>query len=88
MTWKWLLNRRVTFLDRSERKRAGEWAKFVGSNLLGIASNFGSYAVLTTYLEVFDRHRLVAFASGIAVGSVCNFQLAAVYVFRGHSGSR
>ena len=87
-TWNWLHNRRGTFLDRSGRKRAGEWARFVGSSLLGLAANFGSYAVLTTYLEVFDRHRLVAFASGLAVGSICNFLLATVYVFRGHSGSR
>ena len=88
VSWNWLLNRRLTFRDRPRRGRAGQWARFVGSSLAGLAANVGSYAALTSFWEVFDRYRLVAFAFGIAVGSVCNFLVATIYVFREHSGSR
>ena len=88
VSWNWLLNRRVTFRDRPHQDRASEWARFVGSSLLGLAANFGSYVALTSLWEVFDRYRLAAFALGIAVGSVCNFLISTVYVFREHSGSR
>ena len=86
--WNWLLNRRLTFRDRPRQHRATERARFVGSSLIGLTGSFGTYAALTGFWEFFDGHRLVAFALGIAVGSVCNFLVATAYVFRDHSKSR
>ena len=88
VSWNWLLNRRLTFRDRPRQDRMKEWARFVGSSLIGLTASFGSYAALTSLWDVFDQYRLVAFACGIAVGSVCNFLVATAYVFREHSGSR
>lgn len=86
--WNWYLNREVTFRDRPKQTPIRQCAKFVGSSLLGLAANFGSYAALTSLFEVFDRYRLAAFACGIALGSVCNFLVSTVYVYREHSHVR
>ena len=87
-SWSWFLNRKFTFRDRPKQSRTRQWAKFVGSSLLGLGANFGSYVALTSLFEVFDQYRLIAFACGIAVGSVCNFLLSTAYVYCEHSGTR
>ena len=85
VTWNWLLNRHVTFQDRAPEPRTRQWAKFVAGSLVGLAVNVGSYSALTSFFDVFDRHRLLALVLGVGLGGVANFLLATFYVYRRHS---
>ena len=81
-SWNWLLNRRWTFSERAPDARAGQWARFVASSVVGLALNAGSYAVLTTFTGFFDRHRMLALVFGVGLGGLVNFALATRYVYR------
>ena len=82
VSWNWALNRGLTFSERARQPRVGQWARFMASSLIGLGVNVGSYALLTSYVEVFDRHRLLAFFCGIGLGSLVNFVVADLYVYR------
>ena len=85
VSWNWLLNRKVTFGDRVREPHLRQWAKFVTVSLVGLTANVGSYAALTSLLDVFDRHRLLTFLIGVALGAVFNFLLSTLYVYREHA---
>ena len=87
VTWNWLGNRKVTFRGRPRQPRVRQWARFVTASLVGLTANVGSYTVLTSLFEVFDRHRLLAFLIGVGLGGVFNFLLSNLYVYRRHSAS-
>ena len=82
VTWNWRLNRRLTFEERARQPRVRQWTKFVASSLIGLAFNVGSYTVLTSYVDLFARHRLAALVCGVALGGVANFLIANRYVYR------
>ena len=82
VSWNWALNRGLTFSERARQPRVGQWARFTASSLIGLGVNVGSYALLTSYVEVFDRHRLLAFFCGVGLGSLVNFVVADLYVYR------
>ena len=88
VSWNWLLNRSVTFRDRAPETRAGQWAKFVAGSLVGLAVNVGSYAALTSFTDVFDRHRLLALLTGVGLGGLVNFMLSTLFVYRRHSAAQ
>ena len=81
VTSSWALNRALTFADRPRGHRGAQWARFAGTCLVGLSLNVGSYTALTTFVAVFDRHRLLALVAGTAVGSVANFILASTLVY-------
>ena len=81
VTWNWRLNRALTFAERPWRPRARQWAQFVGSSLLGLALNVGTYAALTSFVGFFERNRLLALVCGVAVGSIANYLVANGYVY-------
>ena len=85
VSWNWALNRGLTFSERARQPRVGQWARFTASSLIGLGVNVGSYALLTSYVEVFDRHRLLAFFCGVGLGSLVNFVVADLYVYRRRS---
>ena len=85
VTWNWFFNRHVTFGDRPLQPRLRQWARFVGTSLVGLGANVGTYALLTTLVEFFDRHRFAGLACGIGLGSLFNFLAAASVVYREHS---
>ncbi len=85
VTWNWLLNRRVTFRERCPETHLRQWAKFVIGSLIGLVVNVGSYTALTSFFDVFDRHRLLALMLGVGFGSLVNFTLATLYVYRRHA---
>ena len=78
----WLFNRRVTFGERPREPRARQWAKFVTSSLVGLTANVGCYAAVTSFVAIFDRHRLLALLMGVGLGASINFLLATRYVYR------
>ena len=88
VSWNWLLNRRVTFRDRAPEARARQWARFVAGSLVGLVVNVGSYAALTSFTGVFDRHRLLALLTGVGLGGLVNFVLATLFVYRRHSAAQ
>ena len=79
--WNWALNRGLTFSERARQPRLGQLARFMASSLIGLAVNVGSYALLTSYVGLFDRHRLLAFLCGVGLGSLVNFVVADLYVY-------
>ena len=82
VSWNWALNRGLTFSERARQPRVGQWARFMASSLIGLGVNVGSYALLTSHVELFDRHRLLAFFCGVGLGSLVNFVVADLYVYR------
>ena len=81
VTWNWRLNRALTFAERPWRPRARQWAQFVGSSLLGLSVNVGTYTALTSSVAFFDRNRLLALVGGVACGSIANYLVANGYVY-------
>ena len=82
VTWTWQLNRHFTFSDRPSTSPATQWTRFVAGSLTGLAVNVGTYTALTTFFAAFDRHRLLALACGVALGSVVNYTAATLYAYR------
>ena len=85
VTWNWAINRALTFEERARQPRMRQWTKFVASSLLGLGVNVGSYTLLTTFVDLFGRHRLVALVCGVALGGAVNFLVANRYVYRRHT---
>ncbi|MDE0420329.1 MAG: glycosyltransferase family 2 protein [Gammaproteobacteria bacterium] len=81
VTWNWRLNRALTFAERPWRPRARQWAQFVGSSLLGLGLNVGTYTALTSFVAFFGRNRLLALICGVAVGSIANYLVANGWVY-------
>ncbi len=76
VSWNWALNRGFTFSGRERQPHLGQWARFTASSAVGLAVNVGSYAFLTSYVGLFERHRLLAFFLGVALSSLVNFVVA------------
>ncbi len=81
VTWNWRLNRAVTFRDRPPAPRAAQWARFAVSSLIGLATNVGSYALLTSLVDLFARQRLLALLVGVVIGSAANYAAATRFVY-------
>ena len=82
VSWNWLVNRALTFDERPRQPHARQWTKFVASSVLGLAVNVGSYTLLTSFVDLFARHRLPALVIGVCLGGVVNFLIANRYVYR------
>jgi putative flippase GtrA len=70
-TCTWLLNRRWTFRDRSDRL-GRQWAQFLAASLCGSAANYGVYALLVSHSHASSM-MFPVFAVG--VGSLCGFPI-------------
>ena len=81
-TWNWRLNRTMTFHDRPPAAPLAQWTRFAFSSLLGLTTNVGSYAILTSFVGFFSRHQLLAFFAGVAIGCTANFVTASRFVYR------
>lgn len=86
--WNWALHRGLTFSERVRQPHLGQLTRFVASSLIGLGVNVGSYALFTSYMERFDRYRLLAFFCGVVLGSVVNFVVADLYVYTRHRQPR
>ena len=75
----------MTFRERYPEPRLRQWAKFIVGSFTGLVVNVGSYTALTSFIDVFDRHRLLALMLGVGLGSLTNFLLATLYVYRRHA---
>ena len=85
VSWNCGLNRWFTFGDRPRHSPGRQWATFAVSSIVGLAANVGTYTALTAFVDFFDRYRYVALLCGIGLGSVSNFVMASLYVYRAHA---
>ncbi|MXW01657.1 MAG: glycosyltransferase family 2 protein [Holophagales bacterium] len=82
VTWNWRLNRVLTFDDRRPAPAVGQWTRFAFASTVGLATNVGSYAALTSFVEPFTAQPLLALFAGVAIGSAANFAVATRFVYR------
>ncbi len=77
-TFTWIGNRLFTFRESSVARRAPgrEWLLYVAAMTLGGLINYGVYAALVTFMDVFRLQPWLAVAAGTAAGLSVNFLLA------------
>ena len=81
VTWNWLVNRAVTFDERPPQPHARQWTRFAASSVLGLGVNVGSYTLLSSFVALFARYRLLALVIGVCLGGVVNFLISNRYVY-------
>lgn len=81
-TTTWALNRAWTFRHRaSDRPAHAQWALFVVVNLGGFVLNYGTYALLVTFVPLVAAHPVLGVAAGSLAGMFANFFLSRRLVF-------
>jgi putative flippase GtrA len=80
-TTTWALNRAWTFRGRGEGPAFRQWALFVLVNLVGFASNYGTYAALVALVPHVAENPVLGVAAGSLAGMTGNFLLSRRYVF-------
>ena len=95
-TIAWFLHRVYTFRDRlsatdnhatSLRALLDQWFRFIVTNGIGAAVNYGIYAVLILSSELCRAYPVVAVAIGSLVAMVFNFVISRRFVFSGNPQS-
>jgi putative flippase GtrA len=83
-SFTWIGNRLLTFpsASASRRRLTGDWFLYLGAMTLGGLVNYGSYALLITYVPVFHDHPWLAVAAGTAAGLLINFTIARNLLYR------
>ena len=81
-TMTWLLNRSWTFRRRAGRPTHRQWAAYLFANLAGFVLNRGTFAALVTLAPFCAAEPVIAVAAGATVGTMVNFSLARLVVFR------
>lgn len=79
----WWLNRSITFAQQATHWRQGlrQWAKFIAASLLGGIPNVALFIWLQHNTEWASQATVLALAPGIALGLICNYTLARLWVF-------
>jgi putative flippase GtrA len=80
-TTTWGLNRIWTFRGRGSGPVHRQWALFVMVNLVGFALNYGTYALLVTFVPLVAAHPILGVAAGSIAGMFTNFALSRRVVF-------
>jgi dolichol-phosphate mannosyltransferase len=81
-SWNWFLHRWLTFVSGHHRPPGRQWLVFLLAASIGFSINWGSYKLLTDYSSYFMEHALVAFFTGIGLGTASNYILSKMIVFR------
>lgn len=85
VTFTWAMNRHFTFGERRAHGlggMAGEWARFVAANAIGLAVNYAVYAALVGWGTGWFASPYVAAGCGSIAGLVFNFAASSRLVFR------
>ena len=77
-TFTWLGNRFFTFGTPARRatRLGGEWAAYIAAMGLGGLVNYGTYAMLISFFELFRTQLWLAVAAGTGAGLLINFATA------------
>lgn len=82
VTTTWALNRAWTFQGHGRATPAWrQWALFLLVNLVGFASNYGTYAALVATVPLVERFPVLGVAAGSLAGMTGNFLLSRRFVF-------
>lgn len=82
-TTTWALNRAWTFRGRGAGAPVHrQWLLFVVVNLGGFVLNYGTYALLVTFVPTVAAHPVLGVAAGAIAGMFANFALSRQIVFR------
>ena len=77
----WWFNRNYTYDDRPNRKFGIQFSELVILTLIGFVINAVTYWSLTTYIDYFEEHKILAFIIGILLGFIFNFLVNNYRVF-------
>jgi putative flippase GtrA len=86
-TFTWHLNRRFTFAQSTQGRRATQWLRYLGANALGAIANLGMYGWLVSTFHAARTLPALAVAAGSLSGLLFNFTLSRLYVFRANAGN-
>lgn len=87
VTATWLINRRFTFRETEPGPpRLSEWLRYLGSSLVGGATNYAAFAVSIASSPWIRAHLIVGVAIGSLAGMVVNYLLYSRFVFKRASG--
>ena len=81
ITWTWWWHRHTTFADRARTARMRQWTRYAMSSLLGAATSWGSYTVLTTWIDHFAHAPLQAFLCAAALALLVNYRFSDKLVY-------
>lgn len=81
-TVTWILNRTYTFRAHGNRKRSGEWVRYVFVNGFGGAINYGVYAACIVSFGLVREYPFLGVAVGSLVAMMFNFFANRHLVFR------
>lgn len=82
MTSNFLGNRAWTFAGARRHAWLRQYAAFCGSCLAGGLLNWTTRVLLWQFIPFFSEHELAAAAAGVAAGTMSNFTLCRLVVFR------
>lgn len=82
VTSNWLLNRTITFNQRTHKSPLRQWVSFVCSSLVGFTVNTGSYILLTNYIDFFNQFKVIGLMIGVILGMGFNFLFSNLFVFQ------
>jgi putative flippase GtrA len=77
----WALNRKFTFRSAAPTRPRTQWTRFVISNAVGGAVNYGVFAGLIASQVPYLSEPGVAVAAGSIAGLAFNFTISRLYVF-------
>jgi putative flippase GtrA len=81
----WQINRRFTFVQRSDKSAWVEWWHYLFAMLGGGAVNYAAYSAAVLLLPKSALLPLIAVAIGSLAGMTVNFVSAKLWVFKARS---
>ncbi len=78
----WILNRNWTFRATRDASREGQFRRYFGVQIVGVALNYLAYSIVITLFGTAAITVFWAFVVGSALGSVWNFCGARYVAFR------
>ena len=82
MSWNFWLNRKITFAESQKTPLIKQYIAFCGSCLVGAGLNWSVSIGLSKSIPYFSSHQLTAALLGAVSGTVFNFLLCKLLVFR------
>ena len=82
MTWNFFLNRNFTFSYARRSSLLRQYIGFCGSCLVGAVANWSTSVLLCTLNSFFAENKIWAAIAGVAAGTIFNFMLCRLVVFR------
>lgn len=81
-TATWLWNRHNTFRGTRRYGLLGEWTRYLLAMSGGFAVNYGTYALLYTFVPLVRRYPELGVAAGSVAGLVVNYASSRWWIYR------